>query len=72
MRRKIGFLLLILAALLLCSGAAAEEEPVRIKKNAVLNHAFTVLEKGTPFVQRYNRIKQKKIRARLKQGPHYL
>ena len=71
MRRKNGFLLLILAALLFCSGAAAEEEPVRIKKNAVLNHAFTVLEKGNPFVKRYNRITGKKIRARMAQGAPY-
>ena len=71
MRRKNRFLLLLLAALLLCAGAAAEEAPERIRNSAVLNHAFTVLEKGNPFMKRYNKATGNKIKARMEQGAPY-
>ena len=41
----------ILTLLLLCAGAAAEGETARISACPVLNHAFTVLEKGNPFTE---------------------
>ena len=61
----------ILVLLLLCAGAAAEGENARISACPVLNHAFTVLEKGNPFTERYNRITGENVQARMEQGAPY-
>ncbi len=61
----------ILALLLLFAGAAAEERDSRISACPVLNHAFTVLEKGNPFTERYNRITGENVQARMEQGAPY-
>ena len=71
MKREKGWLLLVLAVLLLWSGAAAEGKPAAIQASAVLNHAFTVLEEGNPFTERYNRIAGEHVQARMAQGAPY-
>ena len=71
MKRLRLLLLLVLAALLLCGSAGAEKKTKKIQPYAVLNHAFTVLEKGNPFTERYNRIAGQKVKARMAQGAPY-
>ena len=60
---------LLVLALLMCAGAEAEEPLIR--ESAMLNHAFTVLEEGNPFVERYNRITGQAVTARMAQGAPY-
>ena len=71
MKRLRLLLLLVLAALILCGSAGAEKKTKKIQPYAVLNHAFTVLEKGNPFTERYNRIAGQKVKARMAQGAPY-
>ena len=60
MRKRV--LSLILLLLLLCAEAGA---------SGVLDHAFTVLEKGNPFTERYNRLTGQNVQARMAQGAPY-
>lgn len=60
MRKRV--LALILFLLLLCAEAGA---------SGVLDHAFTVLEEGNPFTERYNRVTGQNIQARMAQGAPY-
>lgn len=71
MRRKGTALLLVFIISLLCLGAAAEEHPEGIRACAALNHAFTVLEEGNPFTERYNRMTGENVQARMAQGAPY-
>ncbi|MBR5959645.1 MAG: C40 family peptidase [Clostridia bacterium] len=64
-------LLLAMVFALLCFGAAAEEKPAEIQSYAILNNAFTVLEEGNPFVERYNRITGENVKARMSHGAPY-
>ena len=68
-RLKTIKVLLLLLPVLLRAGAAAEGTGIR--SSPVLNHAFTVLEEGNPFTERYNRLTGGNVRARMAQGAPY-
>lgn len=61
--------LLLCTILLLVSTVHAEQELTAVP---ILNHAFTLLEEGNPFIDRYNRITGADIRARMSLGMPYL
>ena len=67
MKRKGVILLLALILAMTCRGSMAEG----IKSCAMLDHAFTLLEEGNPFLERYNRLTGGTISARLPQGVPY-
>ena len=60
------FLCMILS---LVPAAHAEQKLTAVP---ILNHAFTLLEEGNPFIERYNRITGMDIRARMTLGMPYL
>ena len=68
-RRRI--LVLAAAGILLAGSAAAEAKTEAIPRSEALNAAFTVLEEGNPFTERYNRLTGENIRARMAQGAPY-
>ena len=55
--------------LFLVPAAHAEQKLTAVP---ILNHAFTLLEEGNPFIERYNRITGMDIRARMTLGMPYL
>lgn len=67
--RRILFLLVAGMFCRIC--AEAEGNTKQIPDSPVLNHAFTVLEEGNPFTERYNRITGENIHARMAQGAPY-
>ena len=69
MKRRVCCILL-LAAALLCAGAAAETAAA-VRGCPMLSNAFTVLEEGNPFIERYNRITGENVRARMSHGAPY-
>lgn len=71
MKKKLISLLLTFVFTMICLGVAAEEKPVLIQSCEMLNNAFTVLEEGNPFVERYNRITGENVKARMAQGAPY-
>ena len=71
MKKKWVSLLLAFVFTMIALGAAAEEKPVLIQSCEMLKNAFTVLEEGNPFVERYNRITGENVKARMAQGAPY-
>lgn len=57
--------------LLVCACAGAEGGFPEAGGYEALNHAFTVLEEGNPFTERYNRVTGQDVRARMAQGAPY-
>ena len=55
--------------LFLVPAAHAEQKLTAVP---ILNHAFTLLEEGNPFIERYNRITGMDVRARMTLGMPYL
>ena len=77
MNKRIGMktLLFALAAALFCVPAAAENaaanRKTEIQASPMLSNAFTVLEEGNPFIERYNRITGESVKARMSHGAPY-
>lgn len=69
--KKRTILILLLVMLTACAHTAAEEKLTRIRSGAMLNHAFTLLEEGNPFRERYNRITGENVQARMPLGAPY-
>ena len=55
--------------LLLVPAVQAEQKLTAVP---ILNHAFTLLEEGNPFIDRYNRITGMEVQARMSLGMPYL
>ena len=70
-RKGIALLLTLAAVMTFWGGAPAEETKQEIKACEVLTNAFTLLEEGNPFIERYNRITGENVQARMKQGVPY-
>ena len=70
-RRGMILLLALAAAVMLGRNASAEGNPQEIRSCAMLNHAFTLLEEGNPFTERYTLITGENIQARLPKGVPY-
>ena len=70
-RKGIALLLTLAAVMTFWGGAPAEEAKQEIKTCEVLTNAFTLLEEGNPFIERYNRITGENVQARMKQGVPY-
>ena len=71
MKKKWVSLLLAFVFTMIALGAAAEEKTVLIQSCEMLKNAFTVLEEGDPFVERYTRITGESVKARMAQGAPY-
>lgn len=67
--RRAGILTLALA-LLVC-GASAAGTKAELRASRALSSAFSLLEEGNPFIERYNRATGESVRARMKQGVPY-
>ena len=66
-----GIAALLTAALIsLCFSPAGAEEPLR--PSEFLNRAFSLLEEGNPFLERYNRITGEHVEARMRLGVPFL
>ena len=71
MRQAARRLVTLFLSLALFSVPAAQAER-KLTETAMLDHAFTLLEEGNPFIERYNRATGADVRARMPLGIPYL
>ena len=68
---KAGIPMLLMLLVLLVSGVSTAETETELHASRALSSAFSLLEEGNPFLERYNRITGENVRARMKQGVPY-
>lgn len=68
---RAGIPMLLMLLVLLVSGVSTAETETELHASRALSSAFSLLEEGNPFLERYNRITGENVRARMKQGVPY-
>ena len=66
MLKRFIALILVLSSMLLCLPVAAE-----VERSDLLDAAFSMLEEGNPFLERYNAITGAEVKARFEKGMPY-